>query len=529
MFTEKNLPRLIIATPIILVLLFALLVIYFFIKTQYSNFHADSQKIEYEYLLRQKNILKNENRRVLEYISYHRKAETKRIHNKFRELVRNGEIITNEVVSEYEKKSTNKLKAQVIDWIQSIRYETNGYVWVHDTSHRLVAHPFRQDSIGADDTNNTDATGAKIFQQFINAATKSNKGDFVDYYWSKPEFGVQRKKIGYLALDEEWGWVVGTGLYTDDIESSLMDKKRELEEKIEKYIQIILLTAFSIMIVLGVISFLISKNIVRVFTEYRLKVSKKELALKEFNKLLKSKVEEAVSEAKKKDKALLQQSRLAQMGEMISMIAHQWRQPLSEISGIFMELETASKFGKANSELIQKESIDGNRLISYMSKTIDDFRDFFKPAKTKELFSVKRACEEAITLSEASLKSRDINLSLHVKGDVHVEGYASEFAQVVLNLILNAKDALKSRNITEPQITIVITKDEESTVIKVSDNAKGIDPEVLLKVFEPYFSTKKKSGTGLGLYMSKMIIEDNMGGKLSVENGKKGAVFCIKI
>jgi len=492
MFTEKNLPRLIIATPIFTIFVFALLIIYFFVSSQYSNFQEESKELEQEYIFRQKNILKNENEKIQDYIKHHRKLGTSR--------------------------------KEIIKWIQHIRYEQNGYVWVHDTSHHLVAHPFRQDSIGMDDTNNTDETGAKIFQQFVKIAISNKNGGFVEYFWSKPDSKELGKKIGFLKLDKKWGWVVGTGLYVDDIESSIAIRKARLEEKIDKYIRIILWSAFSLMGILGAISFLISQNIVRVFTEYREKVSKKEQALKELNKMLTSRVKEAVKESKKRDKTLLQQSKLAQMGEMISMIAHQWRQPLSEISGIFMELETASKFSKADSELIKKESIEGNHLISYMSKTIDDFRDFFKPAKTKEVFSVKRACEEAITLSNASLNNSNIELNLHVKNDLHVKGYSSEFAQVVLNLILNAKDTLVERKIQNPKIAVEINKD-----IKVRDNAKGIESDIIDKVFEPYFSTKKRSGTGLGLYMAKMIIEENMGGKLFVFNDDEGAVFCIKI
>lgn len=217
------------------------------------------------------------------------------------------------------------------------------------------------------------------------------------------------------------------------------------------------------------------------------------------------------------------------MGEMISMIAHQWRQPLCEISGIFMEMETAAKFDKADKKFIERESKDGTRIISYMSKTIDDFRDFFKPAKTKEDFSLYRACEEAITLASASLKSKDISLDLKVQRDVYVSGYPSEFAQVILNLILNAKDILIERNIKNPTIVISIKEDDGKALVYVSDNAGGIDKDILERVFEPYFSTKKSSGTGLGLYMSKMIIEENMGGEIYAQNTEIGVVFCIKI
>lgn len=529
MFTEKNLPRLIIATPIILVLFSTFLIIYFFINTQYNNFHKESIELEKEYLLKQQNILKDENNKILQYIKYHRDVENRRIHNRFRQIIKNGKEVTEETFVKYEKKAIKKLKKQIIDWVNTVRYGKNGYIWIHDTSHVLVAHPFRTYDIGRNDTNNTDSTGTKIFQEFINVAKSNEKGGFLEYYWAKPEFGAPRKKIGFLQLDKEWGWVVGTGLYIDDIESSLNQKKLLLENKIDKYVQIILLAASLLMIVLGLMSYFISKYIAQIFTEYREKVYKKEQTLREFNDMLKSKIDEALKEAKRKDKALLQQARLAQTGEMISMIAHQWRQPLCEISGIFMEMETAAKFDKADKDYIQTESKEGTRIITYMSNTIDDFRNFFKPAKTKEVFSLSSACEEAITLASASLKNKDIRLDLEGEKALHVKGYPSEFAQVILNLILNARDALIERNVKNPLIKIEIIKDGVNSLVRISDNAGGIDESIIERVFEPYFSTKKSAGTGLGLYMSKMIIEENMGGVLFVKNEGLGAKFCIKI
>lgn len=132
-------------------------------------------------------------------------------------------------------------------------------------------------------------------------------------------------------------------------------------------------------------------------------------------------------------------------------------------------------------------------------------------------------------MASASLKNKDIGLELHVKKVLHVKGYESEFAQVILNLILNAKDVLIERNIEKPLIVIEIKEDGLNTLVSISDNAGGIDESILERVFEPYFSTKKSAGTGLGLYMAKMIIEENMGGKISVKNKENGAMFCIKI
>jgi len=191
---------------------------------------------------------------------------------------------------------------------------------------------------------------------------------------------------------------------------------------------------------------------------------------------------------------------------------------LSEVSG-----------DKADRKFIEKEAKEGYKFISYMSNTIDDFSNFFKPSKIKESFSVVSMCKEAITLSEASLKNTEIDLSLHVKQDGRIYGYPSEYAQVVLNLILNAKDVLCEREIKNPKIQIIVSVCDKKSFVRVYDNAGGVDENLLDRIYEPYFSTKKLSGTGLGLYMSKMIIEENMGGELFAKNSKEGAVFHIKV
>ena len=611
MFSEKNLPKLIIITPIITIVAFAALMIYFAITSQYDNFAEEIKQVEKEYLLRQKELLKNENNNVHDYIQFQRELFIKRrqeqlrqhvvsLENQGREAFKKSSSINGRFVfwldashqsmrgffvsllpkeqtlfkealvvalgekmtgfgeinitslplpraqiDFYVKKDPNDgslygaisfrydeeqlLKQEVIEWMERVRYGTHGYIWVHDTSHHLVAHPFRKESIGQDDTNNTDATGTLIFQQYVQVAQAHKEGDFVEYYWARPDFGEPAKKIGFLKLDPLWQWVIGTGLYVDDIEATIARKKKQLEVKIDRYVQIIIFTAFLLTTFFGVISFLLSKTTAEVFMDYRGKVSKKEHSLKELNRTLASRIQAAILEAKKKDQALLHQSRLAQMGEMISMIAHQWRQPLSEISGIFMEMKTAAKFGKVDREYIDRESDDGDRLIHYMSKTIDDFRDFFKPAKTKENFLVEKACEEAIILSDATLKSNHIDLTLHVEESVAISGYPSEYAQVVLNLILNAKDVLVERGVPHPAILMCVDVRDGMSVVVVKDNAGGVDETIKERVFEPYFSTKKGTGTGLGLYMSKMIIEENMGGELSVHNDEEGAVFTIKV
>lgn len=179
---------------------------------------------------------------------------------------------------------------------------------------------------------------------------------------------------------------------------------------------------------------------------------------------------------------------------------------------------------------MSSSSAQATKLLDYMSKTIDDFRHFFKPAKKKETFSVARACDEALTLAEASLKNSKIQYSIEVSEDKEIEGYPSEYAQVVLNLLMNAKDALIERDIKSPTITLHVKVEEGCSLVSVKDNGGGIEERVSEQLFDPYVSTKEaSSGTGLGLYMSKMIIEENMHGTLWVQSDDTGATFFIKV
>ncbi|WP_240332205.1 sensor histidine kinase [Sulfurospirillum tamanense] len=232
---------------------------------------------------------------------------------------------------------------------------------------------------------------------------------------------------------------------------------------------------------------------------------------------------------KEREAAMLHQARLAQMGEMMSLIAHQWRQPLSEISGMFMELEAASRFNKLDRALMAKTSARATKLLDHMSQTIDDFRHFFKPSKAKEAFDVESVCQEALLLAKASLRAQGIKTALHVRESCKVVGYPREVAQVLLSLLLNAKDALVEREVKEPQIALHVRLLENAVRISVHDNAGGLDAAVQARLFEPYVSTKAEHGTGLGLYMGKIIVEQSMGGKLWYEQGDAGAVFVMEV
>lgn len=315
-----------------------------------------------------------------------------------------------------------------------------------------------------------------------------------------------------------------------DINILVKQKEQKHKQKQEEFKEFMVYLSGSIVIFMALFSLLMSSIINDVVKKYKEQVQNKEGKLQKLNKNLEYKVQKGIQEGKRKDKAILQQSKLARMGSMISMIAHQWRQPLTELSGVLMELETATRFKKVDENHILNsiERCDG--MIEFMSNTIDDFRNFYKPDKKKEDFYVLDSCQKAIGLVNASLKESNIDLVLNIKKDKLIHGYPTEFSQVILNLITNARDVLLEKNIQEPRIELSIESMGVLCIVKVKDNAGGIKKENFDLIFDPYFSTKdEKTGTGLGLYISKLIIENNMGGELSVKNDKEGAVFKIVI
>ena len=212
---------------------------------------------------------------------------------------------------------------------------------------------------------------------------------------------------------------------------------------------------------------------------------------------------------------LVHQSRLASMGEMLGNIAHQWRQPLSRLAYILMNIEV-----KDRKNLHEKKLNEANEQLEFMSQTIDDFRNFYKSDKQKEQFSLVHESQKVLDF----ISFEEVEIELKAVEEQTIINYKNEYKQVLLNIINNAKDVLIQRKIKSPKIIIEI----KGTRVTISDNAGGIHLPNIEKIFEPYFTTKEQ-GMGIGLYMSKTIIEHNMGGKLEVSNGKKGAVFVLSM
>ena len=228
------------------------------------------------------------------------------------------------------------------------------------------------------------------------------------------------------------------------------------------------------------------------------------------------------------EKLILQQSKFVKSGEMIANITHQFRQPLNNISYILMNLKKRFENKNLDEIYFDKKVNQANEQLSFLSKTIDDFKEFYTISKEKEIFSVKDAILNATMILSADLKTYNIELetSFETFEDIKIYGVKSELSQVLIAIISNSIDVLKS--IKNPKIKIEVFSSSAEVIIKLADNGGGIKTKNLKKIFEPYFSTKEE-GTGIGLYLSKMIIEESFAGKILVENKKEGVLFSLFI
>jgi C4-dicarboxylate-specific signal transduction histidine kinase len=256
----------------------------------------------------------------------------------------------------------------------------------------------------------------------------------------------------------------------------------------------------------------------------------KQMQLEGLNQSLEERIETAIAELRQKDQILIQQGRLAAMGEMLNNIAHQWRQPLNNIGLIVQNLQDSFACGRLTNAEMDESIENALNVIMHMSGTIDDFRNFFRHDKEKREFAINDVVSQSIKFVEATLKSSNIELDVAANEYVAIFGYKNEYSQVLLNIINNARDVLLERDVADPRIRIRVFRENGFSVVTISDNGGGIDSGILPKIFDPYFTTKEKTqGTGIGLYMSKAIIEKNMGGSLTACNVGGGAEFRIEV
>ncbi len=248
------------------------------------------------------------------------------------------------------------------------------------------------------------------------------------------------------------------------------------------------------------------------------------------NAELKERVAVEVEKNRAKDSIMLHQARLAAMGEMLSNIAHQWRQPLNNIALYVQNLELEFTSGLLTPATCHEDVQKCIEILTYLSSTINNFCSFYQPDHSRKCFDLHHTLCEAISVVKDELEFHGITVKLDKKCDLWINGFEREFSQVLLSIIQNAKEAINSRKPPDPFVEIVCSQNGKSAQVRITDNGGGIPPDLLDKIFDPYFTTKFKSqGVGMGLYMSQMIIEKHMGGRIIAANNSSGAVITIEL
>ncbi len=390
-------------------------------------------------------------------------------------------------------------KEKILSFILSIRYDKNDYIFIIDKEGVYLSH-FEKSYIGLNRIELKDPNGFMITKEIIKNANDGNSA-YLEYIGTiKPQTKLPSKKITYVRGFKDWNWAIASGFYTDELEKHILEKQNEIKKSYTKNLMNLLIISLSITIIFSFISFYVSKRLEKRFRRY------------------KSKVNEQMIKNRKKDSMIAQQSKMAAMGEMIENIAHQWRQPLSTISTI----SSAIKLQYEYSDMDKKEVIKSMETIfnttQYLSETIDDFRNFLNSKNDMEDFALKNVFEKVFALVELQLHSKNIEIIKNID-DSTIFGSKNEFMQVIINIINNSKDEFEKSSSEHKYIFIDVKKSKNKVLVKIKDNAGGIETQVIDKIFEPYFTTKDElKGTGIGLYMSKQIIEKHMNGKIDVSN-----------
>ncbi len=450
----------------------------------------------------------------------------------------NWVIGTGDYIDEVEK----NIQYQLLKDLKEIRYGENSYFWIINNNYKLLMHPYREkDAIGKSQIDMQDSKGIYIAKLALKESLNNPSGTFIKYHWVKPGGKKEIEKINFVKYIPKWNWVISTGVYVEDINKIINLQGKLFDDKIKILYKNISMLILILGLIALILIFDLSKRIKDNFNKYSTQLytmndlleSKVEERTKELNKLnleLEDRIEEEVERNHRQEIQILQQSKFAQMGEMIGNIAHQWRQPLNVLSIIASSTKLNIELNTLKIEDLKKDLNIIINTTEQLSKTIDQFREFIKEERKLEKLILQDIIQNVMQLTLPKLSKNHIQLITRSEGNkpITIEIVKGELTQVLINIINNAKDILENKEQNEKWIKLIYKIKKHNVEIIIEDNAGGIDDKILDKVFNPYFTTKHQSqGTGIGLYMCKKIIEQNLMGSLTVENTPIGARFEI--
>jgi signal transduction histidine kinase len=570
---------LIILFPLLTLLLYGGLSHLFFFYAKQADAKNELSRYEKMLMDAEKNSLIEKVENLTRFIRYYNYKSGDKIKKEVKSIIHASANIANNIYHKYKETMSEKaLKKLIINALKRVDFEGDiGYLFLLDTEGNTYIHP-DQNIVGTNIQNIRDVNGKYIIKEFISVLEEKGEG-FVDYYWYIPNTDKKSMhyKISFVKMLDMYDWYIGAGeylkymtsfvseemltyirenayfkyghffvsnskneiifhpepdnieelsrfrmegVYEDDkriaftayvaeydwyitavkelkgIQQNIYQQKRKNEKKIEEDIR----TNFYLMVSTWLLSLLLSLYLSLVV-----------------NRMLK-RYEERLNESNDK---LIFQSRQALIGELFSMIAHQWRQPINKIASILALLRFNTPNDKPDYKALDKKFQEIEESVEFMSDTIDDFRTFYQPKESSEVVNLKMLIHKSIDFLSGSIRKKDIDITEELE-DIACKMYSNEFLQVMINLIKNATDAVDQRG----EIKVKLYRKEGKAIVSVEDNGKGIDAVALSKIFDPYYSTKTDS-MGLGLYMSRMIIEKHLGGKIEVESLEKGVRFTL--
>ena len=403
--------------------------------------------------------------------------------------------------------SEELLKKSILKRIESMKYDMDGYIFIFDYKGNILIN-INRSLMDENQLDLRDKNGLLLTKEIIRTAQKGE--GFISYMGLEGTHRDQSRKISFIKGFKKWGWAIGYGFHPGDIEPLIKEKTKELNKKHSFLVKKLILINLAVTAIFALILIWFSKNIKNIFNRY-----KKEILLKE-------------EKSRQKDEIIFYQSKMASMGELINMISHQWRHPLSQINSLTMEIYIKQREGTLCSGDLKKTIRDIEKTTGHLSKTIDDFGNFFVSEKNKRSFYPKEALDECIKILSPSLK--DTGFFIDLKNNKGIYGNINLYQQVLLSILSNSLDIFIQRKVKEPEIRVDIYEKGDMAVVEISDNAGGIEDKYLGRVFDLYFSTKEtKNISGLGLYIAKKIIRSSFNGEIGVENSPLGAKFIIRV